>query len=241
MNKRSWGPFLALAGGVASALAAYVFYLRPRLARWGASASEVGRGLPGDDLVPQAPLQSTRAITIAATPETVWPWLVQLGYGRAGWYSYDFAEKAIGVGDFVDGHSARRIVPELQQLAIGDVIRTDPAGGMEVVAAEPARTLVLEAGITATGQHVPPASAQSAGAFHASWAFVLTPLPQGSCRLTTRFRCDYPPRPAQWAFARLLLEPAVFVMERKLLLGIKQRAEGRGCCQGESCCCGGKC
>src|SRR5205823_12500282 len=94
-------------------LAAPVLYfaaIRPQLLGWGASGQERRQSLPGDDLVP-ARWQTTRAITISAPAEEVWPWLVQMGYSRGGWYSYDWLEHLIGAGDFVEGGSARRVVP----------------------------------------------------------------------------------------------------------------------------------
>jgi hypothetical protein len=102
-------------------LAALLYFaaIRPRLLGWGASSEERRQLLPGDDLV-SARWQTTRGIDISAPAEDVWPWLVQMGYGRGGWYSYDWLEHLIGAGDFAEGGSAKRLIPELQQLALGE-------------------------------------------------------------------------------------------------------------------------
>jgi hypothetical protein len=89
--------------------------------------------MPLDELIHTPRVKTTRAITIQAPPQAVWPWIVQIGYGRAGWYSYDFLEQAVGAGDFVEGGSAQRIVPELQNLKVGDVIPAAPAPYLGVV------------------------------------------------------------------------------------------------------------
>ena len=111
--------------GMLTVLAAYRLWIQPWQHRWGATDAEVRRAMPGDDLLPDA-ASTTRAIAIAAPPEQVWPWLVQLGYGRAGWYSYDWIDN--------DGRpSADRILPELQQLRVGDRILMLPNMGPPVL------------------------------------------------------------------------------------------------------------
>jgi hypothetical protein len=110
--------------GIVGVLAAYRGFAQPWQHRWGASDDEVGRAMPGDDVIPDA-ASTTRAIGIAAPPEEVWPWLVQIGHGRAGWYSYDWIDN--------DGHrSATTIVPELQALTVGDQILMVPGMGPRV-------------------------------------------------------------------------------------------------------------
>src|ERR1700712_1889221 len=114
---------------VAGAGVAYGLLLRPRLLPWGATKTESAGALPGDELL-RSRWQTTRAVTIAAPPADVWPWLVQLGFGRAGWYSYDWLERAIGAGDFAEGGSARSILPQFQSLKVGDPVPLSPVGGM---------------------------------------------------------------------------------------------------------------
>ena len=183
--------------GTLTVLAAYRRWIQPWQHRWGATDEEVRRAMPGDDLIPDA-ASTTRAITIAAPAEQVWPWLVQLGYGRAGWYSYDWIDN--------DGQpSADRILPELQQLQVGDQILMLPEMGPRVREVEPNRYFV--------------AGDQEAGI----WCLALYPAPHG-CRLISRWRVDWPLSPAI-AFWILVSDPGAFIMERKMLKGIRSRAE----------------
>src|SRR5664279_5588585 len=117
--------------------------LRARTLRWGATDTEARGELPGDDLVPDPGLTSTRAITIAAAAADVWPWIVQLGQGRGGFYSYDALENLVGC----QIHSADHVVPEWQSIAVGDEIRLHPEGGLMVALVDPGRALVLRGGV----------------------------------------------------------------------------------------------
>jgi hypothetical protein len=208
---RGSGSLLTKAGVVAPAL--YYGLLRRRMLTWGATTEELTRPLPGDDLIANPTKSQTRAITINATPEQVWPWLVQLGYQRGGWYSYDALEAAAGAGDFIEGRSADRIHLELQTLKPDDLIRMSPWTAYRVDTIDPPRALVLAADAY-------PGAMMSAS----SWAFILEPVPQGT-RLLVRGRSQPDPRnDLAWAFEHLLEAPH-FIMERRMLLGIKQRAE----------------
>jgi hypothetical protein len=153
--------------------------------------------MPGDDLIADV-ASTTRAITIAAPPEQVWPWLAQLGYGRAGWYSYDWIDN--------DGQpSADRIIPRLQALEVGDQIPMLPEMGPRVREIQPNRYFV--------------AGDQSGS----SWCLALYPTPDG-CRLVSRWRASWRMTLAN-AFWILISDPGPFIMERKMLKGIKRRAE----------------
>jgi hypothetical protein len=190
--------------------AAYILLARPRHLRWGASARECGATLPGDDLIVSADLVATRAITVRTSAGRVWPWIAQLGQGRGGFYSYDFLENLAGC----DIHSADRIVPEWQDIKIGDQIKLAPALGLEVIALEPGRSLVLR-GAVPMGTAPPP--------YDFTWAWVLRDEPDGTARLLVRERYAYT-RP----WARFLVEPVEavsFVMSQKMLRGIRDRAE----------------
>lgn len=160
--------------------------------------------LEGDDIVPDARAQLTHATTIDAPPRDVWPWLVQMGGQRAGWYSWDILDNG-GV------RSASRIVPELQHLAVGDVIPARPKGsaGFEVLRIVPERALVLSA-----------ASPQWTG----TWAFVLEPHGSDRTRLITRYRAAYPPRGWITIVAPVLAAVHAF-MERKQLRTLAHHAE----------------
>lgn len=109
----------------------------------GALPSEVAGVLPGDEFDPTATAVTTRAIRIAAPPDEVWPWLVQMGYRRGGWYAIDVLERLLGAGDFLTGGSADRIVPELQDLAVGDRIALDDRAHLVVAHLDAPRALVL--------------------------------------------------------------------------------------------------
>src|SRR3954464_5174446 len=122
---------------VGALAAAYVTVVRPRQLTWGATPVEVSRRLPGDDLVGRPTFNATRAISIAAPPAQVWPWLVQVGVTRAGWYSYDLLDNL--------GHPrARRVIPQLQDLAAGAIIPMSPDGkqGMKVHSMDPPHSMV---------------------------------------------------------------------------------------------------
>lgn len=195
------GRILLLGGALV--VVGYSFYRRWQV-RWGATDDEVVRPMPGDDLVPRPWFRATRAISIDAPPSAVWPWIVQMGgYTRAGWYSIDRIDNA-------GRPSADRIVPELQHLAVGDVMPTMPDGtGFRVEAVEPERSLVLA--IRLPGGVV-------------SSVFVLEDRPPRGTRLVTRLRFAVRPSPLALAWAAAM-DAGDFVMFRRTLLGIRERAE----------------
>jgi hypothetical protein len=209
-----------LIAGVAAALTCYSRYARPWMLTWGATPAEVSRRLPGDDLI-RGQYVTTHAISIDRPPAAVWPWLVQMGYQRGGWYSYDQLEKAVNIGDFADGGSAKRIIPGLQSLAVGDTVALSPGGGFTVAVLEPGRSLVLRIPMDPlTGG---PSSDRSRVVLDWTWAFILEPVGKHGCRLIIRVRGDLRPR---WLVVGLpLLDPVHLLMERKMLQTIKQRAE----------------
>jgi hypothetical protein len=198
---------LALVGLAASAVATermYRRYLREWVLTWGATAEEVARPLPGDDLLETADIVATRAIGIDAPPSAIWPWLVQMGPGRAGAYTYDWIENLFGL----DMHSADRIVPAWQHLEVGDVLRSrGDQPGMRVEILEPERVL---------------SNRSEAGDW--AWTFALVPE-NGSTRLISRNRIAMKGAAAGQRLGMLIMEPGSLVMERKMLLGIKERAE----------------
>ncbi len=193
---------------------------RRRYNRWGALDAEVSDPMPGDELVPQPRLGYTRAVEIAAPPDEVWPWLVQLGQGRGGLYSFDGLENLVGC----DIHSAGRVLPEHQVLEVGDLVRLGPVGYpcFRVGAVEPGASLVL-VGADPRPPH-DAASADAPGGV-ATWQWQLRPASDGRrTRLLSRQRLAYPPTAAMHVLWHLV-EPVGFVMERQMLLGIKRRAE----------------
>jgi hypothetical protein len=186
----------------------YAVAVRPWQLRRGATPEEVARPLPGDDRVPDPKFEYTQAVTIEAPPEEIWPWLVQIGYHRAGWYSHDWIHRLLGVAGSVDDprRSADRIVPELQDLAVGDLIEIAPEMGFEVLELEPNRFLLT---ITEDG----------------SWVWVLDPVDADTTRLITRMRGTWPPGLGNALLFGIPNELGSLVMQPKTLRGIQQRAE----------------
>jgi hypothetical protein len=186
--------------------------VRRRCLHWGASDDETKMRLPGDDLTPQADLVATRAITIRAAADRVWPWIVQLGQGRGGFYSYDILENLIGC----DIRSANSIVPEWQHVEVGSEVRLAPQLSLTVALAEQNRSLVLRGGVP-IGNGAPP--------YDFTWAFALRDGPGDTTRLLVRERYAY-----VRTWAAFLVEPTEavsFLMSQKMLRGIKDRAEGQ--------------
>ena len=222
MNKRNTtlAALVGLTAGITAGVAAYLKFARPWILHWGATDEETARSLPGDDLVPTAKINATHAVTIDAPSASVWPWLVQIGQGRGGFYSYDWVENTMGL----DIHNTDRILPEHQTLQVGDKIPLASDGfGVPVAILNPERALVLHGDTRTGGEGTPPVKP---GEFLAvSWGFYLNPLPDGKTRLIERWKTDWTPTLPNNVFYRAFLEPGAFVMERKMLLGIKERAE----------------
>jgi hypothetical protein len=204
--------------------AVYRLVVRPWHIRWGATPGEVAEPMPGDDFIVDPNFNTTHAITVGAPPEAVWPWLAQMGQGRGGLYTYDWLENAMGL----EIHSLDRIVPEFQDLKVGDIIALDKSGfGPEVASLEPARHMLL------TGRNE---------SMDTSWAWTLSETEDGRTRLVARWRADYgftdiltrdtlrrffqePRRTLAVVLMSAFMEPGQFLMERGMLRGIKKRAE----------------
>ena len=187
-----------------SLLSPGIIVIRAAIVRALAAAAERTWHVEGDDLLPDARAQLTHAVTIDAPAKDVWPWLVQMGCQRAGWYSWDILDNG-------GKRSADRIIPELQHLAVGDVLPARPKGaeGFKVLRVEPERVLVLQG---------------LAPQFEGTWAFVLEPLGAEQTRLVTRYRAAYPPS-AKMAVMEPVLATIHAFMERKQLQTIKHHAE----------------
>ena len=211
MSKRSsvCGTLGGLAVASAAGFAAYVFAIRPWHRRWGATDAEVSGSMPGDDLVEDANFQTTRAIDIDAPLKAVWPWLAQIGQGRGGFYSYDLLENLMGL----DIHSADRILPEFQDLRVGDAIPIEPEGGGYTVAEiEPNHHLVLFTegkGDSDLDTVFREANAAS------TWTFLLEELTGERTRLIVRWR-------ARW---NLLSSPMGFLIGDDVTNGKFERAD----------------
>ncbi|MGZ4154085.1 MAG: hypothetical protein ACXVQ0_06370 [Actinomycetota bacterium] len=204
--------------GIGAASMGALVCLRQWSRRWGATCAEVGAALPGDEIVERPRITSTRAIDIEADPEDVWPWLAQFGQGRGGLYSYQRIENLLGCRI----ENADRVIPEMQDVRAGDEVRLVPPDyrtdlSFEVAVAEPNRALVLRGKGTRE-------EAFAQGMAFPSWAFVIEPVAAGHVRLLARWRSDYEPKPGPFLTWRSV-EPVHFVMERRMLKGIKRRAE----------------
>ena len=198
---------IMFAAGLAAGAGAlgYPLVLRRKCLTWGATPEEVSRPLPGDELMPDPDIVATRAISISAPPSAVWPWLVQMGSGRGGAYTYDWIENLLGLAM----HSADQVLPQFQQLKVGDELALGPGRPkMRVEVLEPERTLTVRFG---DGTWV--------------WIFALTPE-GGGTRLISRNRIAVPGAPLPVRLFNLyLMEPGSLVMEVKMLHGIRERAE----------------
>lgn len=185
------------------ALATYLLIIRPWHLTWGATDEEVSRPMTGDEIVPEPSFNGTRALTIEASPEDIWPWLLQMGYLRAGFYSYDGLDNK-GVP------SAERIMPEYQHLRVGDEIPVSEGSFVTVVSMDPPRSMVWKF--------------QSGAWGNSTWAWGLYPEDEKRTRLITRLRIKY-----NWLsssiVSMLMVDVVELVMMRKCLLGIKRRVE----------------
>jgi hypothetical protein len=205
MSRRSSRMISAASFALAGAAAAYQTVLRDRCLSWGASAEEVAREMPGDELIADPDMLATRAITINAPPSAIWPWLVQMGSGRGGAYTYDWIENLLGL----DMHSADEVLREHQVLEVGDLLPMGTKGAaMRVEVLDPERFLVFRVG-------------------DGTWVWIFGLYPESSTtRLVSRNRISVPqPSLLRRLFNLLFMEPGSLVMERKMLLGIKERAE----------------
>lgn len=186
-------------------VAVYGMGIHPWMTHWGSTAAERQAAFPGDALLAKNSPYATQAITINAPPEVIWQWLAQIGQNRAGFYSYTWLENLFGA----DIHNANTIHPEWQHLAVGDGWRLVPAdylGGVgkdalsKVLLSEPGHLLMLE-----------------------MWGeYAIVPINDHSSRLIVRAASG----PASW-MSTMVMDPIVFTMGKRMLLGLKARAEGR--------------
>jgi hypothetical protein len=204
----------------------YLQFVRPWYRNGGATKVELKRVMPGDAEIEEPTLFLTRAVTIKVCPEDIWPWLIQIGYKKAGFYTYDRFEKLMGIPIT----NRYRIIPEYQQLNVGEAIALGSGIGINVKAIDPNRSLLLVGREPNIGE--------------VSWVFELYPLSGGHTRLVTRANCRFPNWTLRSVFSRpphrpdiptpnllhnltmyLFFKPGSFLMVRKMMLGIKLRAE----------------
>jgi hypothetical protein len=203
--------------------------IRSKLRR-GATDVEVRRPLPGDDLVPSPECGYTQAITIGAPKSEVWPWLVQIGYKRAGWYSHDFLHRLMGIAGCVDDErrSAKRIIPELQDLRVGDVVEMASGMGYAVAGLEQEQVLILQS-ILDTGKWESVSSNDPLPEkyLRSSWVWFLEEIDEKTTRLIVRVRSDHSPGLLSTLSTSITNELGRMVMQPKTLRVLKQRAEMR--------------
>ena len=187
-------------------VALYWFAVRRWFGRWGATPADLTRVMAGDAMIVNPTQSATHAVTVDARTDDIWPWLVQMGYQRGGLYSYDWLDRLFG---FLDRPSANRILPEFQHLAVGDKIQLGPRQELTVSALEPSRALVLS---------------YNAHGIEWVWQFGLYPLDDNRTRLVSRGTERFPNTIGAWLFMRTM-EPAAFIMTRRMLLSLKRLAE----------------
>jgi hypothetical protein len=211
-----------LGGFVCLAVAAYAVAVRPRLVRWGATDEEVARPYPGADIIPDGHRASTMAVTIDAPPAQVWPWLVQMGYDRAGWYSWDRLDNG-------GRPSADRIHPEWQQVKLGDWLRAWSPGGprdaWQVAALEPEHFLGLRGLSDLRGRPFNPDRPWPRAYVAGLWAWLLEDLPGGRTRLVVSGYQTGRPRWLQAGSDFFVGLPAHWTMQARQLANIKRLAE----------------
>jgi hypothetical protein len=200
--------FLAVMAQFAIILAAYIIWARPFQLSWGATAFEINRSMPGDERRGKPMFLATRAITIEDSPENIWTWLIQMGYGRAGFYGYDILEN---LGSERGIHSADRILPEFQNFTIGDEVPLSPVAHLYFYAIEPNKYLVWS---------------EEQGEFPGAFTWALYPIDENHTRLISRIGWNY-----HWSEPFLLAldlftEFSDHIAVREVLQGVKGRVEG---------------
>ena len=217
---RASAPAIARAAAACAVPVLYAFWVRPRLLTWGATAEEVSTKYPGDELVPDADSSVfTMATTLPAPPEKVWPWLVQMGFGRAGWYSWDQLDNA-------GTPSADRIVPEWQSVQVGQrmIEASDGRNWFTVELVEPNQTLVLRTIIDLrSGRSVDPNGPLPRAYADGVWSFNLRPADGGRTRLVARSRGKTRPALLTRPFGLAVGDPAHFIMQTRQFHGLRTR------------------
>lgn len=215
LPRKGWAIALGALCGASAAGIAYATRVRPWMRRWGATDEELSRCWPGDEYVAEPNHQATLGVTIHAPPSDVWPWLMQLGRGRGGLYSYDWLDRLFGV---LDRDSAQTLLPDVRELAPGDAVPVgfDPGAYLPVLAVEKPRALVL--------------GAEGPAGMRWSWSFLLEPVDGEATRLVSRSRALVPDSLRARATMGWL-EPATFLMTRRMLMGIRDLAQKQSRCE----------
>ena len=204
------------------AAAVYGLALRPRLVRWGATDEEIAGPYPGGELVPDGTRASTMAVTIDAPPTQVWPWLVQMGWDRAGWYSWDRLDNG-------GRPSAQELHPEWQHLSVGDYLKAwSPGGPMdawEIAALEPGHFLGLRGLSDLRGRVLDPGQPRPAAYTEGLWGFVLERLPRDRTRLVVSGYQSVRPRWLERLVDFWVYPPVHWMMEVRQLANLRRNIE----------------
>lgn len=203
----------------ALALGGYILLIRPRMLRSGTTSDEVARPFPGQGIVPGGTRGGTMATTIGAPPSAVWPWLVQMGYGRGGWYSWDHL-------DNWGSASVESLHPEWQQISVGDRLPSMPdnKAWWEVAALEPEHFLALRASMTLDGKPFDPATEHPKYYTDSTWSFELEPLSGDRTRLIVSGYWAMQPRWLQPVLNLVFLEPAHWIMQKRQFANLERLA-----------------
>jgi proline iminopeptidase len=208
--------------GAGVAAGVYGYWIRPRLQHWGATGEEAAGPYPGAELVPQGQRSGTLAVTIGASPEQVWPWLVQMGWGRGGWYSWDRLDNA-------GRPSATRVHPEWQDTAVGDQLSFWAWGrrldAYRVGVLEPNRFFGLYGYTDLRGRWLDPDQPRPAAYMEGIWGFLLNELPGGRTRLVVSGYQTFRPRWIERFAADWLLLPMSWIMSARMLAVLKRNIE----------------
>ena len=210
---------LAMAGGAAAGITAYLAFARPRLLRAGATDDEVQGSYSGSGVIPDGIRSATMAATIDAPRSRVWPWLVQMGTDRAGWYSWDRL-------DNFGRRSAGTIHPEWQDIAVGDRLAAKPDGSQwwEVAALDPERFLGLRMSLDLRGRPFDPAGSRPRSFTDSLWGFELKDTADGRSRVVVSGYWSFRPKWLQPLLSVLLLEPSHWVMQTRQFSNLKRLA-----------------
>jgi hypothetical protein len=188
----------------------YTLIVRPWYSKWGTTKDELTMIMPGDEIIVNPVWDYTQAITIHAPTAEIWQWLVQMGQGRGGFYSFELLENLIGC----DIQNTDRIMPEFQHLTIGDSIKLHPeAPGIPVVLVDSAKAIIM-------------GGSDESQLNASSWSFLIQGLDVSNSRLIARFRSSYSPTLGNILLQRIFVQPTSLFMQKRMMIGIKQRAEG---------------
>jgi hypothetical protein len=230
-RRDGWRDVAEGAAGMAVMVAALLTpFSRGRRGRWGAGAQAAAGRYPGDELVPEPRWGWTHGIEVEAPAADVWPWVAQVGADRGGFYSYQWLENLIGC----QVRNAAAVHPEWAAREGGELRLHPTAPPLRIVAVQPGRALVAymaPARVLSAARQGEPPQPEPAGRkkdrwMTASWLFLVEPAGPGRCRVISRYRCDTSSDFAsRLQFGPALVEPVSFAMDRRMLIGIKQRAE----------------